>query len=275
METVNSQKISIITCTYNSETFLPKALESIENQTYKKIEHIINDSYSTDGTLDIIQRYIEKNKDQYEIKFHQSEPRGVGNALNTATEFATGDVIHYLHSDDYYIDDRSLERAVQHFNENPDLVWLTGNFVVELKGRQIILPQTHILQPNLEIALSIMNFISHENTFMKTAAVKDYGGFNETKTDVVEYSLWLKLLKDHQPLVVNDEFTVFIIHKGSTSTGNVFKLLKAVGRAYNTQRKEHILPIIGYYQEKTYFKQLKIFIKKIADLRFLLITKML
>ena len=273
MRTHKDSKISIITCTYNSEKFLQKALESIENQTYKNIEHVINDSYSNDGTLEIIQAYINRNKYKYDIKFLQSEPKGVGNALNIATQMATGDIIHYLHSDDYYINEESLAKAVQYFDENPDLVWLTGNFVVELKGKQIILPQTHILQPNLEIALSIMNFISHENTFMKTVAVQQYGGFNETKTDVVEYSLWLKLLKDHQPLIVNDEFTVFIIHKGSTSTGNIIKLLKAVGRAYNTQRKEHIVPILGYYSEKNYFKQIKFILKKIANLRSLLMIK--
>ncbi|HAF47659.1 MAG TPA: hypothetical protein DCL08_00260 [Anaerolineaceae bacterium] len=275
MQTQKESKISIITCTYNSEKFLQKALESIENQTYKNIEHVINDSYSSDGTLEIIQAYINRNKHQYDIKFIQSEPMGVGHALNVATQSATGDIIHYLHSDDYYINEQSVEKAVQYFDENPDLVWLTGNFVVELKGKQIILPQTHILEPNLEIALSIMNFISHENTFMKTEAVQQYGGFNETKTDVVEYSLWLKLLKDHRPLIVNDEFTVFIIHKGSTSTGNIFKLLKAVGRAYNTQRKEHIVPILGYYSEKNYYKQIKFILRKIANLRSLLMFKMM
>jgi hypothetical protein len=212
---------------------------------------------------------MDRNKSRYAIKFFQSEPKGVGNALNTATGFASGDIIHYLHSDDYYKDNRALERVINQFNQNPDLVWLTGNFIVEFRGKEIILPQTHILQPNLEIALSIMNFISHENTFMKTEAVKKYGGFNETKTDEVEYSLWLKLLKDHQPLIVNDEFTVFIIHKGSTSTGSIYKLLKVVGRAYHTQRKEYILPVLGYYQEKTFFKQIKLFIKKNAELRSL------
>jgi len=47
MNTERKPKISIITCTYNSEKFLRGALESIENQTYKNIEHIINDSHST------------------------------------------------------------------------------------------------------------------------------------------------------------------------------------------------------------------------------------
>jgi len=270
MNMPNQPKISVITCTYNSEKFLQQALESVENQTYKNLEHVINDSYSSDASLAIIQDYIERNKHQYDIKLFHSEPNGVGNALNLATEKATGDIIHYLHSDDYYLNEQSLEKVVRYFNENPELVWLTGNFLVEWKGRRIVLPQSHILQPNLEIALSIMNFISHENTFMKTEAVQNYGGFNETKTDVVEYSLWLKLLKDHQPLIVNDAFTVFIIHKGSTSTGNIFKLLKAIFRAFNTQRKEHVLPLLGCYKEKKYYKRLNFFIKKIANLRSLL-----
>ncbi len=275
MNTERKPKISIITCTYNSEKFLRGALESIENQTYNNIEHIINDSHSTDKTLAIIHDYIQRNKGKYEIKLIQSDPMGVGNALNVATQEATGDIIHYLHSDDYYLDQYSLEKVARLFNENPDVVWLTGNFVVELNGRIIVLPQTHILQPSLEIALSIMNFISHENTFMRTETVQQYGGFNETKDDVVEYSLWLKLMKEHQPLIVNDEFTVFIIHKGSTSTGSLFKFLKAIGRAYHTQRKEKVLPLLGYYTEKRYYKQLKIFIRKIANLRSMLINRML
>lgn len=258
-------KISIITCTYNSEKFLAKALKSIESQTYPHIEHIINDSYSNDGTLAILQDYIARNQSRYDIKFIQSEPKGVGHALNVATEIATGEVIHYLHSDDYYIDESALQKALKHFLENPNLVWLTGNFVVDWRGRRIILPQTHILQPNLEIALSIMNFISHENTFMKTEAVKQYGGFIENKTDPVEYTLWLKLLKVHKPLIVNDEFTVFIIHKGSTSTGNVFKLMKAMRRAFHAQRNLQIIPVLGYYRDKNYYKRYRLILRKISN----------
>ena len=207
--------ISVVTCTFNSEKYLKGALESIEKQTYKNIEHIINDSYSTDTTLVIIQEYIERNKDKYNIKFIQSEPKGVANALNVATREATGDLIHYLHSDDYYLNKESLEKVATRFRENPDLVWLTGNFLVEVKGKRIVIPQTHLLRANTEKAISVMNIISHENTFMKREAVQTYGGFNESTNDVVEYSLWLNLIKDHKPLIVNDEFTVFIIHKGS------------------------------------------------------------
>lgn len=256
--------ISIITCTFNSEMYLRNALQSIENQTYLEIEHIINDSYSTDSTLEIIQEYIERNKNRYVIKLIQSEPKGVGNALNFATNVATGDVVHYLHSDDYYKDENSLQKVADIFNKRPDLVWLTGNFLIELAGRKIVLPQTILLGKHPEVALSIMNFISHENTFMKRGFVQRYGAFKEGKNEVVEYSLWLNLIKDVKPLVIDDEYTVFVIHKGSTSTGSVLKFSKAVFRAFRTQRKEKVLPFIGYYANKRVYLRTKSILRKVA-----------
>ncbi|MCD6577557.1 MAG: glycosyltransferase [Anaerolineaceae bacterium] len=270
MKKDNYPLISIITCTFNSEKYLKKALESVQGQTYKNVEHIINDSYSTDRTLEIIKTYIEQNKKEYRIKFIQSPPSGVANALNVATKEATGDIIHYLHSDDYYYKNESLEKAASYFIKNPNLVWLTGNFLVEIKGKIIIIPQTHLLRINPERALSAMNIISHENTFMKREAVQLYGGFNEDKNSVVEYSLWLKLIQDYEPLIVNDEFTVFIIHKGSTSTGSVIKFSKAVLRAFNTQRKEKIFPLIGYYEDNEFYNQYKRIIEKVKEFKSLL-----
>jgi len=259
---MKSIAISIVTCTFNSEKYLRNALKSIENQTYQSIEHIINDAYSADSTLEIIQEYIERNKNRYVIKFIQSEPKGVGNALNVATREATGEIIHYLHSDDYYLNQNSLEKVVDIFSKRPELVWLTGNFVIELAGRKMVIPQTRLLCMNPEIALSIMNIISHENTFVKRDFVQRYGGFNEGKNEVVEYSLWLKMLEDYRPLIMDDEYTVFIIHKGSTSTGSLLKFSKAVMRAFNTQRKEKVFPLIGHYAEKSFYTRWKLLMKK-------------
>ena len=261
---MKSITISIVTCTFNSEKYLKTALKSIESQTYQPVEHIINDGYSTDSTLDIIQEYIERNKNRYSIKFIQSEPKGVGNALNIATKEATGEIIHYLHSDDYYLNQGSLKKVAEIFTDRPDLVWLTGNFLIELAGRKVVIPQTHLLRLNPETALSFMNFISHENTFMKRDFVQRYGGFNEGKKEVIEYSLWLNLIKDKKPLVVDDEFTVFIIHKGSTSTGSILKFSKAVMRAFHTQRKEQVFPLLGYYANKSVYIRTKSILKKVA-----------
>lgn len=246
--------ITMVTCTYNSEEFLKKALKSVEIQTNHNIEHIINDSYSTDRTLEIINQYMQRNQENYPIKLIHTESKGVANALNKATEAATGDIIHYLHSDDYYIDQHALSKVVQHFKENPTLVWLTGNFLIEIKGEQIIIPHTHLIKNSPQTAISVMNFIHHENTFMKRTAVAEYGGFCEDKSLNVEYRLWLRLIRDHQPLIVNDQFTVFIIHKGSTSTGNIIQFSKAIGRGIKTLQSEKIFPLIGCYEQNRLYK---------------------
>jgi hypothetical protein len=183
---------------------------------------------------------------------------------------ASGDIIHYLHSDDYYSTDDALQRAVAYFREDADLVWLTGNYLIDIKGQIIIVPQTHLLRINPEKALSAMNIISHENTFMKREAVEKYGGFSEGKDDVVEYKLWLKLIKDHKPLILNEEFTAFIIHSGSTSTGNIIKFSKAIIRAFKTQKKEKIFPLIGYYEDKQFYKHYRRIVERVTELRSLL-----
>lgn len=248
-----------------------RALDSIECQTYQHIEHIINDSFSTDATLPLIQDYIERNQGRYPIKLIHSEPKGVGNALNVATKVATGDLIHYLHSDDYYLNEHSLEKVAEKFNERPNLIWMTGNFLVEINGKQITIPQTKLIRVNPKVALSLMNLISHENTFVRREAIQTYGGFNETKEDVVEYSLWLHMIREHDPLIVNDEYTAFIIHKGSTSTGNIFKFLKAIRRAFHTLTREKVFPFIGYYGDKRAYLQARYFFRRLFNINSFLV----
>lgn len=239
--------ISIITCTYNCETYLPIALESVKNQTFRNIEHIINDSFSTDRTREIIEDYIAENRGKYPIKLIHTHPGGVARALNDATGVAAGDILHYLHSDVYYFANDSLAKAVAGFRRYPELNWLTGRLVVLFNRKQIALPNTDLLRFSPEKALSVTNFVSHENTFIRRELVNVFGGFNEDANYPVEYSLWLKLIRQHQPLVVDTPFTVFIIHKGSTSTGSPLKLTRALFRGFNTLRKERVLPLVGYY----------------------------
>ncbi|MBI9045349.1 MAG: glycosyltransferase [Anaerolineaceae bacterium] len=246
--------ISVVTCTYNSKKFLLKALHSMESQTYPYIEHIINDSFSTDGSMEMIESYKKRNQSKYPIKVIHTEPHGVAKALNIATNAASGNIIHYLHSDDYYDRPDALEQAASYFINDPDLVWMTGNFYIEFKGEKLIIPHSHLLKIKPETSISLMNVIHHENTFVKKNAVINYGGFCENKAMNVEYRLWLRLIKDHKPLVVNNQFTIFIIHQGSTSTGNIVQFSKAILRGFNTLQQEKVFPFIGYYEDKEFFK---------------------
>lgn len=114
-------KISIITITYNSAKTLPRALESVQSQTYKDIEHVIVDGASTDGTRDIIKQYAAKHKN---VQWISEKDNGIYNALNKGIRMATGDVIGFLHSDDVFYSADSIGQIAQAFAQNEvDIVY--------------------------------------------------------------------------------------------------------------------------------------------------------
>ena len=114
-------KISIITITYNSAKSLPRALESVQSQTYGEIEHIIVDGASTDGTKELIEAYAAAHKNVHWI----SEPdKGIYNALNKGIHMATGDVIGFLHSDDVFYSPDSIGQIAAAFaDDTVDVVY--------------------------------------------------------------------------------------------------------------------------------------------------------
>lgn len=90
-------KISLITVCYNSEATLETTIKSVIEQTYKNIEYIVIDGNSTDKTKDIIQ----SNIDLIDIYISEDDD-GVYDAMNKGIKLATGDVIGFLNSDDFF-----------------------------------------------------------------------------------------------------------------------------------------------------------------------------
>lgn len=89
--------ISVIIPAYNTEQYLSECLDSVLNQSYKKLEVIIVDDGSTDKTPKICDQYAQKDT---RVKVLHIQNGGVSNARNTALESATGDVICFVDSDD-------------------------------------------------------------------------------------------------------------------------------------------------------------------------------
>ncbi len=95
-------KISIIVPIYNGEYYIDKCIQSILNQTYSNIEILLINDGSSDNTRKICEEY-EKKDDR--IKLINKENSGPGSAKNTGIEYATGDYIGFVDSDDYIDED--------------------------------------------------------------------------------------------------------------------------------------------------------------------------
>ncbi len=89
-------KISVITPTLNSEKHIERAIQSVLEQNYNNVEHIIIDGRSEDKTIDIIMQYPH-------LKWVSEKDNGQSEAMNKGFRISGGDIIVYLNSDDYFL----------------------------------------------------------------------------------------------------------------------------------------------------------------------------
>ena len=103
--------ITVATVTYNAETTLGRTLESVQRQIYPRVEHLIIDGCSSDGTLGLVQRYVEQNSNAevpHSIRLVQERDEGIYDAMNKALQQATGDYIVFLNAGDKFCNERTL-----------------------------------------------------------------------------------------------------------------------------------------------------------------------
>jgi len=114
-------KISIVTAVYNREATIEDALNSVHQQTYRDVQHIIQDGSSTDATLDIIRSH--KND---RIDLASGRDSGIYDAINRGMQRAQGDVVGLMHSDDIFAHETVLAQ-IAHAFEDPQVDCVYGD----------------------------------------------------------------------------------------------------------------------------------------------------
>ena len=118
---MKNPKISIITVVKNNKSYIEKNILSLLSQKYKNYEHIIIDGGSTDGTLEIIDKYKKSIS-----SFVSEKDQGIYYAMNKGIDLASGDIIGILNSDDYFYDD-ALDIVKSYFEKNQEIDFLFGS----------------------------------------------------------------------------------------------------------------------------------------------------
>ena len=113
-------KISIIVPVYNVEKYIDKCLKSLTQQTLQDIEIIIVNDGSLDKSVEIIEKYVKENPTK--IKYYKKENGGLSSARNYGLEYATGEYIAFLDSDDYVACNMYEEMYNLAKKENADMV---------------------------------------------------------------------------------------------------------------------------------------------------------
>ena len=220
-------KVSIITITYNSESTLIDAVDSVLSQTYSNIEYIIVDGNSTDSTLSIIHSY--KNKI---YKVVSEKDNGLYDALNKGIAIATGDVIGILHSDDFYVNHKVIENIVSLFNlKNVDAVYADLCYVDKKNKTKVIRKwKSGQYKPGM---FKHGWMPPHPTFFVKKGIYQKYGTFNLDLKSSADYELMLRFIhKHHIKLAYLPEIIVNMRLGGKSNVSLINRI-----RANNEDRK--------------------------------------
>lgn len=175
--------VTIVTPSFNMAALLPATLESVLGQDYPRIEYIIADGGSTDGTLEILKRYRGR------LQYTSAPDDGPADAIHKGFSQARGDLFAWLSADDTY-EPGAIRRAVEHLARNPevDVVYGDGWWINE-DGKPI---ERYPSQPFDASVLERDCFICQPAAFLRASAYRRCGVDPRQKMSF-DYDLWIRM----------------------------------------------------------------------------------
>lgn len=185
-------KISIITVTYNSEKYLKQCIQSIKEQTYNDIQHVVIDNNSKDSTLNIINKL--KIEDSIIIS---EDDEGIYHAMNKGIEHSSGDIIGILNSDDFYADQKVLQVVNEIFTDNTvDACYGNLHYVKPEKTDDIV----RRWKPGKFKTRSFSKgwIPPHPTFFVRRSVYEDLGKFDTNYKIASDVDLMMRFLEVHK-----------------------------------------------------------------------------
>ena len=196
--------VSIITPSYNQAKYLEQTIRSVLNQDHPHIEYIVVDGKSKDGSVDIIKKHAD------DLAFWVSEKdKGQADAINKGFAHATGEIIAWLNSDDYYLPG-TISAVVKVFEKNPDVVLVYGNMLAVDENGSTFNTQTY-KQLTLRDLLCF-HIIGQPAVFMRRSALQKTGGLDPSFHFLLDHLLWIQIAKQGKFLHVDQTWAAARYH---------------------------------------------------------------
>ncbi|RJP84291.1 MAG: glycosyltransferase [Desulfobacteraceae bacterium] len=160
--------ISIVTPSYRQADFIERTIQSLFQQQYPRLEYIVQDGGSSDGTVDILKKY----EDQL-VRWASEKDGGQSDALNTGFGYATGDIMAYLNSDDMLLPG-VLHYVARYFAAHPEIDVVYGHRVLIDEYDQEI--GRWVMPPHDDEVLSWADYIPQETMFWRRGIWEKAGG---------------------------------------------------------------------------------------------------
>ncbi|URM33463.1 glycosyltransferase [Cytobacillus firmus] len=229
---MNAQpKISIITACYNSEKTIEQTIQSVLNQTYENIEYIIVDGASTDGTMEIVKKYHDR------ISLVVSEKdSGVYDAFNKGVQYACGDYILFLNSDDYLIENTVLKYVANQIELRSNPIGVYGDIYIKNETTGFI----RRLGQQIDLS-NIKNgkMPPHPATFLQKSVITEFEGFNLNYQIAADFELLTKIFMKYEKDIYHIPILVSVFRLGGLSSN--IKTLQIVKEETKSIINEYLL----------------------------------
>ncbi len=180
--------VSIITPSFNQAPYLERTIQSVLEQEYPNIEYILIDGGSTDGSLEIIQKYADR------LAYWVSEKdKGQTDAINKGFNRASGKILAWLNSDDTY-EPAAIRTAVETLQKNPELGFVYGdcNFI---DADDRIIGRFNARQTSLQRLQQGIVHIPQQAFFFRAELWQQVGPLDDSIFFAMDYDLWLRLAR--------------------------------------------------------------------------------
>lgn len=180
-------KISIITVSFNAVEYIEQTIKSVINQSYPNIEYIVVDGASTDGTVEVINKYKGR------LKFISEKDKGISDAFNKGINLATGELVFFLSADDYFYSNSIIDIVIENYEAMPCDI-LHGNILMLNEATKIKVKS----KPDASLKSCYFGQpIKHGATFVTKRAYEKVGGYKEKYKYAMDYDLTLNLIKNN------------------------------------------------------------------------------
>lgn len=225
-------KISIITITYNSAKTIQRALESVQSQTYRDIEHVIVDGASKDGTRELIEAYAKKHTN---VRWISEPDKGIYNALNKGIHLATGDVIGFVHSDDILYAPDSIAHIAEAFAQQ-DIQVVYGDLQYVREGKVTRRWRSNDFNP---ASLKYGWMCPHPTMYVRREVYQQVGDYDEWFSISADYDMILRIFKSGFKSKYLPEVLVSM-EVGGASNKNTRARLSKTQEDFIALRKNHV-----------------------------------
>ena len=234
-------RVSIVTPSYNQARFLEQTIQSVLGQDYPNLEYFVMDGGSTDGSLEIIQRYAPRL-----AGWVCEKDRGQTDALNKGFARATGQILAWLNSDDTY-EPGAVSAAVAALTSRPDAAAIYGeaNFIDE-NGR--VIGRFPAAQTDLPRLRRGYVHVPQQATFFRGDLWRAIGPLDPSFYFAMDYDLWVRLAK-RGPLIYlpGQVWANFRLHSGAKTIAADDRCWPEMPRVHYRDGGSRLAPIVFKY----------------------------